>query len=345
MVKSPGIPPQIIGQFFGVGSIGETEHQTPLEYITSIPVPYAFQVTSNHDEDMIRQFASVIDGFEDEGEFLLDVDLGIYREVVGGESPLFLEKKNFPSMYLLPARQSYEYFKTQLTAPSTMCFSTRGSDGKQLVSPQMFRFYSMLMKRLAIGFVKQLEGATENIILCQDDPALAYVINMIDNDQAGDLTVQTIMKTTDGIYPSSVIPAYHYCDDWRKLQINGWYPIWDSIPKIVHIDLVRYNPELDTVQAEKINKFLEKGGGLALGVLPNVDDAFSSSVVDTLRNNLAKSIDSFVKSGVNADLLSSTSMISTQCGLSGASSKLTREIHSASEEFPDIFKQAISKVI
>lgn len=343
MVRRPELPQQIVGQFFGVGSIGETEHQTPLEYITSLAVPYAFQITSNHDEDMIRQFASVIDGFEDDDDFILDVNLGTYREIVEDESPLFLEKKNFPSMYLLPTTQSYEFFKTQITAPSTMCFSTRGSDGKQLVSPQMFRFYAVLMKRIAIGFMKQLEASAKNVILCQDDPALAYVINMIDNGQAGNLNVQTIMKTTDGIYPSEVIPAYHYCDDWRKLEINGWYPIWDSIPKIVHIDLVGYSPELDLVQAEKINKFIENGGGLALGVLPNVDDAFSSSVINVLKKNLTESIDIFTKSGVNVDLLASSSMISTQCGLSRAGIKLTRDIHSASKKFLAIFEQVVAK--
>ncbi len=60
MRRRPGLPQQIVGQFFGVGSIGETEDQTPLEYITAIAVPYAFQITSNHDEDMIRQFASFL---------------------------------------------------------------------------------------------------------------------------------------------------------------------------------------------------------------------------------------------------------------------------------------------
>ena len=44
---SSGLPQKIVGQFFGVGSIGETEHQTPLGYINSIAVPYAFNGAKN----------------------------------------------------------------------------------------------------------------------------------------------------------------------------------------------------------------------------------------------------------------------------------------------------------
>ena len=113
----------------------------------------------------------------------------------------------------------------------------------------------------------------------------------------------------------------------------------------MHIDLVSYKPILETEQAEKINQFFEKGGGLALGVLPNVDDGFSDSVIEVLKRNLGSAVANFAKSGVSIELLGKASMISTQCGLSRASSKLTREIHSSSHMFPEIFVEALSKEI
>lgn len=337
------IPEDLVGQFFGVGSVGEDNPHTPLQYVQDIYVPYAYQIPNLHEEDMIRQFGSLVEGFEDDGNFILDVDIHTYREITEEDDPLLPEKKYFHSMYLLFEEQKYRYFKMQTTAPATMCFSTRGSDGKQLVSPQMFRFYSSLMKRIAQGLANHIAPSVQNTIHCQDDPSLGYFIELIDSGQAGNLTVKHVVQSTDNLYPDGIIPAYHYCDDWRDLERDGWYILWDSRPKIMHIDLVSYKPILETEQAEKINQFFEKGGGLALGVLPNIDDGFSDSVIEVLKRNLGSAVANFVKSGVSIELLGKASMISTQCGLSRASSKLTREIHSSSHMFPEIFVEALSK--
>ena len=107
MVTNPGIPQQIIGQFFGVGSIGETEYQTPLEYIASIAVPYAFQITSNHDEDMIRQIAYLINGFEDSGDFVLDLDLYTYQDIVQDKNSLLFDKAHSRATHLFETDQKF----------------------------------------------------------------------------------------------------------------------------------------------------------------------------------------------------------------------------------------------
>ena len=141
-----------------------------------------------------------------------------------------------------------------------------------------------------------------------------------------------------------MIPAFHYCDDWRDVKVDDWYPLWESRTKIAHIDLVRYSPELDQTQAEKVNEFLKRGGGLALGVLPNVDDSYSDPLLKTLENNLNDSFQRLNESGVDMDILRNNAMISTQCGLSGASPALCREIHEESPQFQDIFFLTLDKI-
>jgi hypothetical protein len=197
------------------------------------------------------------------------------------------------------------------------------------------------MARIAQGQFNQLKKNCKTIIFCQDDPSLGFVKNMIETGKIADLTLEQIIAKTDGIYPDNVIPAFHYCDDWRRMKAGDWYPLWESKPKLAHIDVVRYPPELDPEQSEKINKFMQNGGGFALGALPNVDDGFSQSVLDTLRANLKSTFQAFTKSGVDLELIGRNSMVSTQCGLSGASPKLTREIHEVSKEFPIIFNEQI----
>ncbi len=321
------LPERLVGQFFGVGSLGEKDPETPIEYIKKLPIPYAFQVTYLHEEDMIRQFGYLIDGFEEEGDFLIDIDLHEYRSITESSDGFLPDMNHAHSFYLLIDGTAYQYFKTQQTAPITMCYSTRARDGKQHLTRTMFHLYVSLMKRIAKGQIEHMQSSCENIILCQDDPALGLVLEKMGRDEVPDLTLKDIVKTTDTIYPKEVIPAYHYCDDWRKLDIDGVHTLWDAPAKIAHIDLVNYPPIIEIEQAEKLNRFLETGGALALGVLPNVDDSYSESVASTLERNLMNAINSFQQSGVSIELLNRNSLVSTQCGLSRASIKLTREIH------------------
>lgn len=344
MILSNLLPSQLAGHFFGVGSLGEKDHRTPLEYIKKLKLPYSYQITSLHEEDMIRQFAACVDGFEDNGDFVLDVDIHSYREITSEDEPIMPDKAHMHSIYDLMDETNYPFFKSQQTAPATMCFSIRGSDGKQHLNRSMFHFFERLMFRIAQAQVDHMTEHCDTIFLCQDDPALGFVKQMITDGKVNDITIEQIIEKTDEVYPSRVIPAYHYCDDWRGLKHNGSYLLWDSKPKLVHIDVVRYRPEIDAEQAERINAFIKRGGGLALGALPNVDDAFTGPVLETLRLNLNSTFSALLASGVDLELIRRNSMVSTQCGLSGASPALTREIHEISLQFQEVFIEELDKL-
>ncbi|MFW9981643.1 MAG: hypothetical protein ACFFE3_06990, partial [Candidatus Thorarchaeota archaeon] len=333
------ISEKLAGHFFGVGSLGEPNPSVPIDYVKKLILPYSYAITSLRDEDMIRQFAALVEDYEEKGDFILDIDLQTYREITSEDEPLLLDKDHGHSLYLMMDGTRYSYFKTQQTAPATMCFSTRDVGGKQHITKKMFHFYQRLMMRVAEGITNHLRKSCDKIILCQDDPGLGFVIDMIRRDQVPRLTVEEIIDKTDRIYPENVIPAFHYCDDWRQVEVDGWYPLWESPLKIIHIDLVRYSPELDQTQSEKMNEFLKRGGGFALGVLPNVDDGYSAPVLETLESNLRNCLILLSESGVDMDRIRTNSMLSTQCGLSGASPTLCREIHEKSSQFHDIFFQ------
>lgn len=338
------MPEVLAGHFFGVGSLGEADHDLPMQYMKRIALPYSFGITAFREEDMIRQFGAVVNSYEEMGDFVLDVDIHTYREITSEDGPLLPDESYMHSLYSMMNGTKYRYFKTQQTAPATMCFSIRGSDGKQLLNRSMFHFFARLMSRIALGQVKHLEKYCESIILCQDDPGLGFVRDMIETGQINDISLEQIVEKTEAIYPSRVIPAFHYCDDWRELRLDDWYLLWDSIPKLAHIDVVRYPPDTSSEQAERMNKFMKSGGGLALGLLPNVDEGYSRSVLETLEINLAETLNKMVSSGVDLDLIRRNTMLSTQCGLSGASISLTREIHEQSYHFKSKFTDVLERI-
>lgn len=338
------MPEDLAGHFFGVGSLGEREHQTPLEYIKKIALPYSYQIPALREEDMIRQFASVIDGFEEQGNLMLDVDIHMYRDVIDGDDAILPDENHIHSLYSLMEGVEYNYFKTQQTAPATMCFSIRDRDGKQLVSKGMCLFFERLMERIAVGQEKHLSPHCKNIILCQDDPALGFVRSMIDTGKVKDISLKQIIERTNRVYPRGVIPAYHYCDDWRNLVEDDWYLLWENIPKLMHIDVVRYPPEISSEHGEKINEYMKRGGGLILGVLPNTDDGYSIPVLETLERNLTSTLTLMSRSGIDLELISRNAMVSTQCGLSGASVELTRRIHEESLRFKPMFLDVVKRI-
>jgi hypothetical protein len=338
------LPEELAGQFFGVGSLGEKNHNSPLSYIKKLALPYAFQITALREEDMIRQFGSILNGYEEEGDFVLDSDIHLYREITGDEESILPDEAHMHSLYSLMDGTVYPFFKTQQTAPATMCFSIRGSDGKQLLNRSMFHFFQRLMSRIALGQMTHLKRFCKTIILCQDDPGLGFVSKMIETGQVTDISLEHIVEQTDNIYPAGAIPAYHYCDDWRELKRGDWYILWDSLPKLVHIDVVRYPPNITLEQAEKINEFMKNGGGLALGALPNIDDGYSRSVLDTLDQNLTSTLSIMITGGIDISLIRRNTMVSTQCGLSGASVSLTEEIHNQSIHFKSMFLDILERI-
>jgi hypothetical protein len=345
VVKTNLLPKDLAGHFFGVGSLGEPDPSVPVEYIKNLKIPYTYSITSIREEDMIRQFAVLAEGFEVEGDFILDVDIHAYREMVNDDEPLMLDREHGRSHFLMMNGTKYPFFKAQQTAPATMCFSIRDNGGKQHITQKMFHYFVRLMSRLAVGQVKHLSQFCETIIFCQDDPGLGHVIEYINQGQVPGLTHRDIIRKTDSIYPDNVIPAFHYCDDWRQLDFDGWFPLWESKPKLAHIDVVRYPSEVSPDQAEKMNEFMKKGGGLALGTLPNVDDAYKKSILETLETNLTQNFQLLRHSEVDLDLVKRNAMISTQCGLSGASPKLSREIHEESSKFQDMFLQTLETLM
>ena len=314
-----------------------------MKYMKKLGLPYSFQLPAFREEDMIRQFGAIVEGYEEVGEFILDVDINTYRDITNEVEPLLPSSVSMPSLYSMMDGTEYLYFKTQQTAPATMCFSIRGSDGKQLLNRSMFHFFVRLMSRVALGQLKHLERHCRTIILCQDDPSLGFVRDMIEAGRATDLSLDQVVEKTDTIYPSGVVPAFHFCGDWRELKKDDWYLLWDSSPKLAHIDVLRYPSDIDEEQTERMNCFMKRGGGLALGLLPNVDDGYTRPVLETLRKNLATTLNKMVRSGIDIDLMKRNTMLSTQCGLSGASVSLTREIHAQSgffrSEFTDILER------
>ncbi len=339
------LPSELVGHFLGVGSLVETKINEAMEYVLNLRLPYTYQTPSIQEEDMIRQFAALLDNFEKEGTFIFDVDRDTFGDMIQETDSLIPQRSHYHTLYDIIKKGPFRYLKTQLTAPASMCYSIRDSSGNQQLTPQMFRFFSSLMSRVSKGYVEHFKNSVETLMVCLDDPAMGFVIDLIDNGKAPGLVPKQVMGVTDQILPEEIVPIYHYCYDWRILKSEGIHLLWESKPKIAHLDMVAYPPDIDSEQAELVNNFVEAGGAIALGVLPNTDGPYDVGVLKVFEESLLRTLRLLQKSGVDLSLLQSNAMVSTQCGLSGASPEVSREIHNGDTKYPGIMNALFKSLL
>jgi methionine synthase II (cobalamin-independent) len=83
--------------------------------------------------------------------------------------------------------------------------------------------------------------------------------------------------------------------------------------------------------------FLERGGSIAWGIIPNQEDSLRLASVADLVEKLERTMDSLVAKGVDQESLHRTSLLTPQCGLGSLDEALAAEalvlLNQVSNEF------------
>jgi hypothetical protein len=89
----------------------------------------------------------------------------------------------------------------------------------------------------------------------------------------------------------------------------------DTTTRIINFDAVDY---MDTmaIYPEKLSEFLEKGGVLAWGAVPN-NERISGETADSVLSRMKDGLDLLEKAGVDRGLLTERMLITPACGCAG----------------------------
>jgi len=85
---------------------------------------------------------------------------------------------------------------------------------------------------------------------------------------------------------------------------------------ILSIDSYEYGHTI-TLYPEEVKEFLERGGCIAWGAVPNSEEAFGNETIKSLLEKLTGHIEKLVRKGIKRELLVSRSLLTPQCGLGG----------------------------
>ena len=69
----------------------------------------------------------------------------------------------------------------------------------------------------------------------------------------------------------------------------------------------------------KVKSFLERGGSIAWGIVPNEAEALAKESLPSLRDRLAEAIAPFTRNGVKFKQIIAQGLITPSCGLEGLS--------------------------
>ncbi len=204
----------------------------------------------------------------------------------------------------------YPLLKGQVTGPVSFGLAVLDR-GKRpiLYDDQMAEVMVKLLNlkaRWMEGFLRNT-GACEEVLIFLDEPYLVSVGSALVS-VGRDQVVDSIRGCVEGL---GCLTGAHCCGntDWTLLFRAGL--------DVVSFDAYGYMDSL-ALYPEELNRFLEGGGILAWGLVPNTAAVDGEEVEDLVRR-FEEGVTLLASRGVDEDLLRERVMITPSCGLEGVS--------------------------
>ena len=199
--------------------------------------------------------------------------------------------------------------KGQVTGPVTWGLAVTRQDGLGIL-------YDDTLAEAAAKFLRLKASWQENIlreispdpIIFVDEPylvSLGSVFTPIPEKRVPVLLEEVLggIKGTKGL---------HCCGN------TNWSVLLDTTIDILSFDAYNYASSLGTHSA-KVKSFLERGGNIAWGIVPNEEEALAKESLASLRDRLEEAMARFTKDGVKFKQIIAQGLITPSCTLASLS--------------------------
>jgi methionine synthase II (cobalamin-independent) len=199
--------------------------------------------------------------------------------------------------------------KGQVTGPITWGLRVTGEDGLGIL-------YDDILAETAAKFLRLKASWQENIlreiapdtIIFVDEPylvSLGSVFTPIPEEEVPVLLEEVLkgIKGTKGL---------HCCGN------TNWSVLLDTKIDILSFDAYNYASSLST-HSDKVKSFLEGGGSIAWGIVPNEEEVLAKESLSSLRDRLEEAMAPFTRDGVKFRQLIAQGLITPSCTLGSLS--------------------------
>ncbi len=202
-----------------------------------------------------------------------------------------------------------EMVKGQVTGPITWGLRVTNKDGLGILYDDTLSETAAKFLRLKASWQENiLRGITPNTIIFVDEPylvSLGSVFTPIPEEKVPVL-LEEVIKGVKGI------KGLHCCGN------TNWSVLLDTTIDILSFDAYNYASSLST-HSSKVKSFLEQGGNIAWGIVPNEDEALAKESLSSLRDRLEEAMSPFTRDGVKFRQLIAQGLITPSCGLESLS--------------------------
>jgi methionine synthase II (cobalamin-independent) len=210
--------------------------------------------------------------------------------------------------FLSKARGS-EIVKGQVTGPVTWGLAVTGQDGLGILYDDTLAEAAAKFLRLKASWQENiLKEISPNPIIFVDEPylvSLGSVFTPIPEEKVPVL-LEEVFKGIEGI------KGLHCCGN------TNWSVILDTTIDILSFDAYNYASSLST-HSGKVKSFLERGGSIAWGIVPNEEESLVKESLPSLRDRLEEAMAPFTRDGVKFKQIIAQGLITPSCTLAGLS--------------------------
>ena len=199
--------------------------------------------------------------------------------------------------------------KGQVTGPVTWGLRVTSQDGLGILYDETLAETAAKFLRLKASWQENiLRQISPNTIIFVDEPylvSLGSVFTPIPEEKVPILLEEVFrgIKGTKGL---------HCCGN------TNWSVLLDTKIDILSFDAYNYASSLST-HSDKVKSFLDGGGSIAWGIVPNEEETLAKESLSGLRDRLEEAMAPFTRDGVKFRQLIAQGLITPSCGLESLS--------------------------
>ncbi|MBU2536445.1 MAG: methionine synthase [Chloroflexi bacterium] len=244
------------------------------------------------DQPLEQLYSAFLENRSDEFAISADYAAGLYR---------FLALDN-----LAP-----KAVKGHVTGPVTWGLTVADEDGKGILYDDVLGdAVPKLLRLKATWQERELKQICRRTIIFVDEPymsAFGSVGMMLSKEKV----VSLLNEVFGGI---EGLKGVHCCGN------TDWSVILGSDVDIISFDAYNYAQSL-SLYPEDVKRFLERGGTVAWGIVPNEEEALKRESAASLKDRLEEAIAPFTRNGVSFRQLIAQGLVTPSCGLASLASE------------------------
>ncbi len=297
-----------------------------LDQLTAIPF-WPQLPNTGFRENMYIQYSSSLPGVRvDEVKERMSVDLSnydpedLYTRVLSDDVASFaMPREYFSGFYELMSRDipaDVLAIKGQITGPISLGFQMIDQNDRPVIYDEAYA--EIIRKNLnmtARWQEGQLRTKGKETLIFLDEPYLSMIGTPFASVSANDV-VKWTNEVLEGLVGKKGI---HCCAN------TDWGLVMSMNIDVLSFDAYEHGHTI-SLYPDDVRRFLERGGAIAWGLVPNSEEKLKNENVRSLVKRAEGLFRSLTDKGIDEDLVLESSIMTPQCGLAGVEENMSAEV-------------------